>query len=271
MREICDCHMHILDHRYPLWSGAALDPPDASVDDYAKVREEIGIARCVIAGPSIYGADNSCTRDAIGSIGIPAKGTAIVTNETTSADIAVLNEAGFVAARFNCIQGGPWKVDDIGPIARRIADFGWHVQVYARPSLVVDMAALLQSLPTSIVIEHVARIRDPHGEDSAAFSTILKLAERGRTWVKLSSPYLEADTKGRQSARFAATVSAFVEAMPERLVWGSDWPHATEKKQPDTSALFSQFCSFVGDDRTLERILVENPRQLYGFSKEVLR
>src|SRR5579871_6238408 len=96
MREICDCHMHILDHRYPLWSGAALDPPDALVEDYSKVRDEIGIARCVIAGPSIYGADNSCTRAAIDSIGIPAKGTAVLTNESTRSDISLLDEAGFV-------------------------------------------------------------------------------------------------------------------------------------------------------------------------------
>ena len=73
MREICDCHMHILDRRYPLWSGAVLDPPDALVSQYARVSEKLGIARCVVVGPSIYGADNSCTRDAIGGIGIPGR------------------------------------------------------------------------------------------------------------------------------------------------------------------------------------------------------
>jgi predicted TIM-barrel fold metal-dependent hydrolase len=267
MREICDCHMHILDHRYPLWPGAVLNPPDASVEDYAKVRKKIGIARCVIAAPSIYGADNSCTRDAIRALGIPAKGTANLTTESLRADVADLDGAGFVAVRFNCIQGGPWKIEDIAPIARRVADFGWHVQVYASPRQIADMAGLLHSLPTPIVIEHVARIRDPKGEDSGAFSTILKLAERGTTWVKLSAPYLEPDSKGNQRARFANTISLFLEAMPERLVWGSDWPHATEAKDPpDTSGLFSQFCSIVGDGRALERILVENPKQLYGFT-----
>lgn len=265
MREICDCHMHILDHRYPLWSGAALDPPDALVDEYSKVRQEIGIARCVVASPSIYGADNRCTRDAIASLGIPARGTAILTNETGSKDIAELDAAGFVAARFNCIQGGPWTVEDMAPIARRIADFGWHVQVYANPRQLVDMAELLQSLPTSLVIEHVARIRDPDGEDAEAFAAILKLVERGKTWVKLSAPYLEPDTKAGQGARFARTVSAFVEAMPERLVWGSDWPHATEKRQPATVPMFAAFCSVIRDEATLERILVENPKQLYRF------
>ena len=266
MREICDCHMHILDRRYPLWSGAVLDPSDASVDDYSKVREKIGIARCVVAAPSIYGADSSCTRAAIRSIGIPAKGTAVLTKDVTRDTISELDAAGFVGARFNFIQGGPWKVEDVAPVARRIADFGWHVQVYAAPNQVADMAGLLQSLPTPIVFEHIARIRDPHGEDAAAFSTILKLAERGRTWVKLSAPYLEPDTKGKQSARFARTISAFVETMPERLVWGSDWPHATEKDQPDTFSLFSDFCSVVGDESALDKILVENPRQLYGFT-----
>jgi predicted TIM-barrel fold metal-dependent hydrolase len=266
MRDICDCHMHILDHRYPLWSGAALDPPDASIGDYTTVREKIGIARCVVAGPSIYGADNSCTRDAIANLGIPARGTAILTSASTRADIAALDGAGFVAVRFNCIQGGPWTIEDIAPIARRVADFRWHVQVYGRPRQITDMAGILQSLPTQVVIEHVGRIRDPKGEDAAAFSTIIKLAERGKTWVKLSAPYLEPDIKGERSARFAATVAAFVEAMPERLVWGSDWPHATETRNPpDTFALFSQFCSFVRDQRILDRILVENPKQLYRF------
>jgi predicted TIM-barrel fold metal-dependent hydrolase len=266
MREICDCHMHILDRRYPLWSGAVLNPPDALVDDYAKVRRKIGIARCVVAAPSIYGADNSCTRDALGALGIPAKATAVLTKETSSADIRELDGAGFVGARFNCVQGGPWKVEDIAPIAHHIADFGWHVQVYARPSQIVDMAGLLQSLPTAIVFEHASRIRDPHGEDSDAFSTVVNLVERGRAWVKLSAPYIEPDTKAGRGGRFASTVSAFVEAVPERAVWASDWPHATEPLQPDTSTLFSQFCSFVRDEKILQQILVENPKQLYGFA-----
>ena len=265
MREICDCHMHILDSRYPLWSGAVLNPPDALVDEYSKIRNQIGIARCVVAGPSIYGADNSCTRAAIGAIGIPAKGTAVLTAESSSTDISELDRAGFVGARFNFIQGGPWKIEDVAPIARRVADFGWHVQIYAGPRQIADMAGLLQSLPTSIVFEHASRIRDPKGADSEAFSTISNLVERGRAWVKLSAPYLEADRKANQRAGFAGTVSAFVEAMPERLLWGSDWPHATETKRPDTLALFSEFCSFVRDERILDRILVDNPKQLYGF------
>lgn len=266
MQEICDCHMHILDRRYPLWSGAALNPPDALVDGYAKVRKSIGIAHCVVAAPSIYGADNSCTRDALSSLGIPAKATAVLTKETSRADIQGLGGAGFVGARFNCVQGGPWQVADIAPIAQRVADFGWHVQIYARPSQIVAMAELLQSLPTAIVFEHASRIRDPHGEDSEAFSTVLKLVERGRAWVKLSAPYIEPDKKAGQSGRFAATVTAFVKAVPERAVWASDWPHATEQAQPDTSTLFSQFCSFVGDEKILQKILVENPKQLYGFA-----
>jgi len=265
MREICDCHMHILDHCYPLWSGAVLDPPDASVSDYSSVREKIGITRCVVAAPSIYGADNRCTRDAIASLGIHAKGTAVLTRDTTRESILELAGAGFVAARFNCVQGGPWKVEDIKPIARRVADFGWHVQIYARASQIVEMASILQSLPTPIVFEHASRIRDPEGEDAQAFSEIMKLADRGRAWVKLSAPYLESDAMGDRGKRFATTVSAFVRAMPERAVWATDWPHATERVQPDTLELFEAFCAIVGDEKTLDRILVANPRALYGF------
>jgi len=265
MRDICDCHMHILDRRYPLWAGAVLNPPDALVDAYTKVRQKIGISRCVVAAPSIYGADNSCTRDALGSLGIPAKATAVLTKETSKADIEALDGAGFVGARFNCVQGGPWKIEDIAPIARRVADFGWHIQIYARPAQIVEMAALLQSLPTIVVFEHASRIRDPHGEDAEAFSTIVKLVQQGRAWVKLSAPYIEPDTKAGRSKRFGETVAAFVAAAPERAVWASDWPHATEKVRPDTSTVFADFCSFVGDDEMLDLILVENPKQLYGF------
>lgn len=264
-RDICDCHMHILDKRYPLWSGAALNPPDALVEGYTKVPEKIGITRCVVAAPSIYGTDNSCTRDALTSLGIPAKGTATVTTETSRAAITDLNSAGFVAARFNCVQGGPWKIEDIVPIARRVADFGWHIQIYARPHQIVEMAEMLESVPTPIVFEHISRIRDPHGRDAEAFAVIAKRVEQGRAWVKLSSPYLEPDTVGNQSDRYARTIATFVTAMPERLVWATDWPHATETNAPDTSAMFAQFCASVGDERILDRILVENPKQLYGF------
>lgn len=265
-REVCDCHMHILDRRYPLWSGAVLDPPDASIADYTRVRRQLGITRCVVAAPSIYGADNSCTRDAIRGLGIPARGTAVLTKDTSREAIAQLDADGFVAARFNCVQGGPWKVEDIAPIAARIADFGWHVQVYARPAQVLELAPLLRTLPTPVLIEHAGRIRDPHGEDAPAFAAVLKLVERGDAWVKLSAPYIEPDTRDGRSGRFARTVAAFADAMPERLVWGSDWPHATEGVRPDTLALFAQFCSFVGDEATLQRILVGNPQRLYGFA-----
>jgi predicted TIM-barrel fold metal-dependent hydrolase len=260
--------MHILDSRYPLWAGAVLDPPDASVEDYAKVHERIGIARCVVAAPSIYGADNSCTRDAIASLGIPAKGTAVLTKDTTLAQIAELDRVGFVAARFNCIQGGPWKLEDIAPIAHRIAEFGWHVQVYASPRLIVAMTQILASLPVPLLVEHAGHIREPDGEDAEAFALVMKLVDGGKTWVKLSSPYLEPDARGERQDRFANTVSAFAGAIPERLVWGSDWPHATEPDAIDTFELFSQFCAFVGNEATLDRILVENPKQLYRFGAQ---
>jgi predicted TIM-barrel fold metal-dependent hydrolase len=265
MREIRDCHMHIFDHRYPLWSGAVLAPPEAPIEDYRHLCKRIGITHCVVAAPSIYGADNRCTQDAIASLGIPAKGTAVLTKEATARDISALAKAGFVAARFNCVQGGPWKAEDIAPIARRIADFGWHVQVYARPHQIVEMAAMLGSLPTPVVFEHMSRIRDPQGEDAQAFNTILKLADRGNAWVKLSAPYIEPDEKGGAGDRFAKTVSAFAQAMPDRAVWGSDWPHGTEKQPPDTVRLFEDFCSFVGNQKALTAILSDNPRQLYGF------
>jgi predicted TIM-barrel fold metal-dependent hydrolase len=265
MRDICDCHMHILDHRYPLWSGAVLNPPDALVPGYTAVRSRIGIAKCVVAAPSIYGADNRCTRDAMHSLGIPAKGTAVLTKDATADDVAALARAGFVAARFNCVQGGPWTLDDVAPIARLVADFGWHVQVYARPKQIVEMAPILHSLPTPIVFEHMSRIRDPRGEDAQAFATILKLADRGAAWVKLSAPYIEPDRKDGAGDRFANTVAAFAQAMPERAVWGSDWPHATERQQPDTVRIFEDFCSFVGSRKALDAILRDNPKRLYGF------
>src|SRR5690606_6229112 len=109
---------------------------------------------------------------------------------------------GFAAARFNFIQGGPWNMEDVLPIAHRIAEFGWHVQIYATPPQIADMAGMLQSLPGGILFEHISRIRDPYGADSEAFSTIMDLAEGGKTWVKLSAPYLEPDVLDNESGRF---------------------------------------------------------------------
>jgi predicted TIM-barrel fold metal-dependent hydrolase len=145
-----------------------------------------------------------------------------------------------------------------------VHELGWHVQLHWRADQIVAQADLVNRLPCTIVFDHMARLPQPEGVGHAAFGIVAKLLDKGRTWVKLSGPYL--DSMGPAYADRTAVAQAFVRAAPERLVWGSDWPHPTEKDtKPEDAALLALLPGWAGDAAMVRRILVDNPARLYGF------
>jgi predicted TIM-barrel fold metal-dependent hydrolase len=149
----------------------------------------------------------------------------------------------------------------IEPLARRVAPLGWHVQIHLRADQIVDAADLLQRLPGTVVFDHLGRLRN--GMNDPAFAVIRKMLDTGRTWMKLSGAYLMGQPPAYAEAGTAAR--AYIIAAPERMVWGSDWPHPTEAEKPDDAALFDLLADWAPDEATRQRILVENPAELYGF------
>jgi predicted TIM-barrel fold metal-dependent hydrolase len=153
------------------------------------------------------------------------------------------------------------------PLSKRVNDLGWHVQIHMLGDRIVETADLLQRLPSPIVFDHMARIPEPAGVDHPAFALVLKLVDKGRTWVKLSSAYLDTRTGPPTYTDVSRVASAYVKASPERMVWGSDWPHPTEKAdaKPDDAVLLNLLADWAPNEAARTRILVNNPTSLYGF------
>ncbi len=263
----CDCHMHIYDSRFPVAPNAKLRPPDATVDDYRLLQKRIGTTRNVVVTPSTYGTDNSCTLDAIARLGPTARGVAVVDTSVADAELKRLDGLGMRGIRFNLVIAGATTIDMLEPLSKRVNDLGWHVQIQMFGAQLIENADLLQRLPSPMVFDHMGRIPEPAGVDHPAFAFMLKLVDRGRTWVKLSSAYQDSKSGPPAYGDVSKVARAYVNAAPERMVWGSDWPHPTEKAdaKPDDAVLFDLIADWAPQEAVRDRILVDNPAALYRF------
>ena len=265
-----DCHFHTYDKNYPVTKGATLLPDDALPDDYRALQRRIGTTRGVIIQPSTYGTDNRlqiASRQALGADNFRV--IAVVAEDISEAELRRLDEQGVRGVRFNLGFPGVLTIESLKPLAPRLADLGWHCQINMRPKQIEDNADLLASLPGRLVFDHLAQVPQPAGLESAPYKIIRGLLDRGKTWVKLSGPYVSSKQGAPDYADAGAVAAAYVKAAPERLVWGSDWPHPSEPKEhkPDDARLFDLFAQCAGDDVAFKRILVDNPAELYGFPK----
>jgi D-galactarolactone isomerase len=261
----CDCHMHIYDSRFPAAPYATLRPADAPVDAYRLLQRRLGTTRTVVVTPSTYGTDNRCTLDALAQFGDTARGVAVVNTGVTDEELKRLHDRGIRGIRFNLVQAGATTVDMLEPLSRRVNELGWHVQIHMRADEIVATDALLQRLASPIIFDHLGRLPQPAGIDHPAYGVIRRLIDKGRTWVKLSGVYIDSKVGPPDYADTGKVAAAYVKAAPERLVWGSDWPHPTEKEKPDDAQLFDLIGVWIPDEATRRRILVGNPAAFYGF------
>ena len=263
----CDCHMHIYDSRFPIAPTAKLTPPDASVADYRKLQARLGLTRAVVVTPSTYGTDNRVTTEAIRQLGPSSRGVAVVSPDVADDELKALDDAGIRGLRFNLTTGAFLTPEMIEPMARRIADLGWHVQVNMTPDQVLAHQDALARLATPLVIDHIGRIPQPDGVDHPLYALIRKLLDAGRTWVKLSGPYISSADGRADFADVGHVARLLVEAAPERLVWGSDWPHPTKDAdaKPDDAAMLDVIAGWAPDPAIRQRIFVTNPAELYRF------
>ena len=257
-----DCHIHIYDPRFDQ-PGQRPGPSNATVSDYRLLQKRIGVSRVVIVQPRNYGTDNSATVDAISQLRGKARGVGVLRPDVTDAELKRLDAGGIRGIRFTL--GDPStavvSIDMVEPLSRRIADLGWHVQLHVPPDQLAAHADMVRRLPSSIVIDHMGRLPHPVGVKHPAFKLICDLIDRGRTWVKLAAP-LDATTDFSAATEIAR---AWIAAAPERLVWGSNWPHPSEKVKPDDSVCFDLLAAWAPDEKMRRRILVTNPEKLYGF------
>ena len=268
----CDSHIHIYDARFAPAPGKQV-LPSTTVSEYrAQVLQPLSLQRAVIVTPTIYITDNAVTVDAIAQLGMAnARGIGVLHPDVTDEEIRGLHAGGIRGIRFTLFDpaSAVTSFDMIEPLAKRIHALGWHVQLHLRADQIVEHAAMIGALPCTVVFDHMARLARPDGYVKEAFDVVAALLERGNTWVKLSGPYLDATGPAYEGS--FACAQALVKVAPERMVWGSDWPHPTEKTvRPDDHNLFALLERWVPEPAIRRRILVDNPQALYGFSVPLL-
>jgi D-galactarolactone isomerase len=194
---------------------------------------------------------------------------AVVDDKVSAEELKRMHGLGVRGIRFNLATGGATTQDMIEPLARRVNDLGWHIQVNANPDKIMEVMPILERVPSLIVFDHLAHIPQPDGVKHPLFAKVTTLMDKGRTWMKLSGAYADTKVGPPSYADSSAVARAYAKAFPERCVWGSDWPHPTEqqKQLPDDALLFDLLADWVPDEKTRNRILVDNPTTLYDFPK----
>ncbi|WP_336693896.1 amidohydrolase family protein [Delftia acidovorans] len=271
----CDAHLHVFDPCFAAQAPQAMRA-HATAADYAQLRGAMGLERAVIVQPRAHGTDNRATLQAIESLGASrTRGIAVVHPDITDAQLQALHDGGIRGIRFSLHteHDAAVRLDMLEPLAERIAALGWHVQLHWLASQIEAHAALLQRLPCTLVFDHMARLADiadsadGAGLHEPAFGVVRGLVQQGRAWVKLSGPYL--NSRAGLAAAYAdcdALAQAWVAEAPQRLVWGSDWPHVTEAAHPpQTPMLLALLSRWIPDAALRERVLVDNAAELYGF------
>lgn len=278
----CDCHTHVFGPaaRFPFATDRAYTPSDASIADLRRLHTHLGIDRVVIVHPSPYGIDNRVSVDAIARIGRDrARGVAVVDPDIAMADLQALDAAGMRGARVNLATAGidrPARaLDLIEATARRVAPLGWHVQVFTDAAVLAALGDRLVRLPVPLVVDHFGRIDAARGLDQPGLTALRALVSSGRAYVKLSAAYRV--SRHPDLADVAPIAQALIADNPERVVWGTDWPHPGGGPRGDLSAIepfipvddgaaLNRLAGWAGGTATLRRILVDNPARLYGFA-----
>lgn len=268
----CDCHHHIYDARFPTVPGATLTPPPATVSDYRLLQHRLGTTRNVIVTPSAYGTDNRCLLDALQQMGSQSRGIAVINSQVTDKELETLHRHGVRGIRVLFGRTNPVTPEEIEPLAARIKPLGWQMQFYMPAAQLASLADRLVKLPTPIVIDHMGHIPQPAGENSQAYKAMRRILDSGNGWVKLSGAYMDTKIGPPHYPDTSAIARSFIAAAPERVVWGSNWPHpaaqAGETPLPDDMNLFNLLAEWAPNDSLRAKILVDNPEALFGFNAD---
>jgi 2-pyrone-4,6-dicarboxylate lactonase len=263
-----DAHCHVFGPmaQFPFSPKAKYLPEDAGPQMLFALRDKLGFARSVIVQASCHGTDNAATLHAIAVSNGTARGVAVVDPDISDAELAQLHEGGIRGVRFNFLKR---LVDDAPkdkfiPIAHRIKALNWHVVVYFEADILDEMRAFLAAIPVPIVIDHMGRPdvgQGPQGADMTALRSLLD--SRPDIWIKVTCPD-RLSSKGMPWDDFALAVAPLVADYPDRVLWGTDWPHPNmEKSIPDDGHLVDMIPRIAPSAELQHKLLVQNPTRLY--------
>jgi 2-pyrone-4,6-dicarboxylate lactonase len=268
----CDVHAHVCGpaSRYPFIPQRLYTPPDASPADFRGMLDAIGVERGVLVQPSIYGSDNRAMLAALERDPVRWRGVAVVPFEVDTAELERLHAAGVRGVRSNIVDlkegKGQLPLERLRALAERVKPFGWHVEFLMHVDEFPQLDRQLADFPVDVVFGHLGYVPTHKALDTPGFEALLRLMRDGKAWVKLTAPY-RLTLSPMPYADAAPLAQALLEAAPERLLWGSDWPHVyIRTAMPNDSELFDVFAKWVPNAAQRARILVNNPARLYDFA-----
>jgi predicted TIM-barrel fold metal-dependent hydrolase len=273
-----DCHVHAIGpkSRFPLARERSYTPMDAPAEALAAMLARLKLERVVLVQPSFYRTDNACMLDAMGKIK-NSRGVAVLPDKVRGDALDRLHARGVRGLRVNIATAGMASIEvmrrQIAVAARHAERHGWHVQLFIPPTAIEPLTPFLKELPVDIVFDHFG-LNAP-GADTPGLRALKRLLQAGKTWVKISGAYRITSWRDPRIGPLARELCA---VNPQRVVWGSDWPHTpkrsarkpnAEEELPfqaiDTAALLALAPQWLENDRLTRRVLVDNPKKLYGF------
>ena len=276
-RNGCDTHFHVFGppEQFPFVSTHEYTPPAAPLEHYLKMAAVIGVERAVVVQPSVHGLDNSATLDAIAHSQGRFRGVGRIDDKTPKSELQRLHEGGIRGVRFNLLDRprGNVALDVFDRCAEHVAEFGWSVDLHIDTKNLLDQEKRIRALPTAVVIDHIARIKPAAGLGQPAFQLLLDLLKQKHVWVKVSGADKICNTRvhsyfGLPFIEVIPFAQAVIAAAPDRVIWGTDWPHSNNfapGHTPNDGDLVDLLAAFAPNEKTRQRILVDNPAALYGF------
>lgn len=266
----CDAHCHVFGpaSRFPFSDDRTYTPPDAGIGDFAVLQARLGLSRAVFVQASCHGTDNRAMIDALGRGGGRYAGVAMIDESFNERDIGMLHDAGVRGTRFNFVAhlGGAPEMDMFWSIVDRVVPFGWHIVLHFDSKDLPKYVSMLDRMPCPYVIDHMGRVATGEGLEQPAFEALLALIADERAWVKISGAERLTADGAPPYDDVVPFARALIEAAPDRVLWGTDWPHPNVRHMPDDGDLVDLLAIYAPDEETLRRILVTNPESLYDFS-----
>jgi 2-pyrone-4,6-dicarboxylate lactonase len=262
----CDTHFHVFEPGYPHVPDPLYTFPDATVDQYLALLDFLGIDRCVLVQSTYYGTDNTIALDTLKRMGSRCRAVVRVEEDITEAELDRFHRLGVRALRLDLFARATWPTSDlidyITRMAARARPRGWHIQFYAPGTIVRDLLPFLANFEDAFVIDHMGYMLESDGLKRDDFDRLLKVLRRGNCWIKLSGPYRIAKQK---SLDYVEPIGrSLVQTRPDRLIWGSDWPHLPNG-QRDTGEVLNLLGKWAPDGATREQILVAGPDRLFFY------
>ena len=267
--KAADSHAHVFGprDRYPYAATRLYTPPPVYLEDYLAMLRTAGCARGVLVQTGLYGNDNSFIVDAIKDNPGRLRGIALTGEDVTDKELRHLAESGIRGFRVNRTAKTGLELGVARRLAERVNELGWHVQFLLDVEDHPDLDTMLGGFATEVVIDHMGRPDPRRGVGAPGFQALIRLLRSGRGWAKLSAPY----RTSRQQPPYddmTPFAHALVAAVPDRLVWGSDWPHVLlDTTMPNDGDLVDQIAVWAPDADIRRRILVDNAERLYGFER----